>query len=131
MQCISKYTSGQTWCFEAVDVQRYIKDQLLVSIPLHQIRKHIKINKKLNYKKGNPRHVNLDTVRVKLLKQLFWIRIVNQLSGIKMLVNIDESSITKGTAQNCSCLKTGISCSIANLKWITLLIWLLQLQRMA
>ena len=116
MQYISKFASWQTGCFTAADVQEYIKDQLLVSIPLHQIRKHLKINEKLSYKKGNPRPVNLDVSRVKLLKQLFWIRFANQLSGIKMLINIDESSITKGTKKNYSWLRTGRSCSITNLK---------------
>ena len=116
MQCISKFASEQTGCFTAADVQGHIKDELLVSIPLHQIRKHLKINEKLSYKKGNPRPVNLDTNRRKLLKQLFLIRMANQLSGIKMLINIDESSITKLTKKNYSWLRTGRSCSITNLK---------------
>ena len=116
MKWVSKYVSEQTGCFTAIDVRNHIKDQLLVSMPLHQIRKHLRSKEKLSYKKGNPRPVNLDVSRIKLSRQLFWIRLANQLPGIKMLINIDESSITNGTTKNYSWLKTGRSWAITNQK---------------
>ena len=113
---ISKFASDQTGCFTSADVQRHVKNQLLIWVPLHQIRKHLKEKDRLSYKKGNPRPINLDVSRVKLLKQLFWIRIAKKVSNIRMLINIDESSITKDTRRNYSWLRTGKSWPINNTK---------------
>ena len=116
-QWISNSVSNQTEWFTAADVQGQIRDRLLVSVPLHQIRKHLKSNEGQSYKKGNLRPLNLDMIRVELLRRLFWVRIAKSISGIKMLVNIDESSVTKGTTKNYSWMKTGRSCSITNVKF--------------
>ena len=99
MQWISKFVSNQTGWFTAKDVQLQTKDQLLVSIPLNQIRKHLKNREGLSYKRGNPRPLNLDIIRVKLLRRLFWVRIAKNISEIKMMINIDESSVTRGTTK--------------------------------
>ena len=61
---------------------------------MHQIRKHLKKDRQ-SYKKENSRIINLDTSRVKFLRQLFRVRDTKQILEIKMLININESSITK------------------------------------
>ena len=116
-QWISKFVSNQTGWFTAADVQGQIKDRLLVSVSLHQIRKYLKNSEGLSYKKGNPSPLNLDMIRVELLRRLFWVRIAKSISGIEILVNIDESSVTKGTIKNYSWLKTWRSCTITNVKF--------------
>ena len=105
MQWISKFVSNQTGWFTAKDVQLQTKDQLLISIPLHQIRKHLKNREGLSYKRGNPRPLNLDIIRVKLLRRLLWVRIAKNISEIKILINIDKSSLTRGTTKNYSWLR--------------------------
>ena len=68
---ISDFVRKQTGWFDSIDVQRYIKSKLLILIPLHQIRKHLKRKEHLSFKKGNSRPATLNTERLKLLKSLF------------------------------------------------------------
>ena len=112
---ISKFISSQVGCYTSRDVQDHIYNSLSVMIPLHKIRKYLKQKEHLSYKKGNPRQIDLDFGRVNLLKKLFWIKIADKLSEINVLINIDESLITRDTSKKYSWLKTGVSCSIANI----------------
>ena len=112
---ISKYVWAQTHRFISADVQAYIKEQLLVTIPLHQIRKNLKEKLRMSYKKGNPRPVTLDVAKLRLTKQLFWIRLAQKLPEIKLLVNIDESSFSNSTKKNYSWLEKVKSCALNNI----------------
>ena len=86
-----------------------------ITIPLDKIIKYLKQKEHLSYKKGNSRSTDLDDERVKLLKKLFWLKILETLSGIKVLINIDESSIARDTSTKYSWFRSGLSCSIANI----------------
>ena len=112
---ILKYVLTQTGWFESKDVQDHIMNSLSVTIPLHQIRKYLKQKEHLSYKKGNSRPITLNIDRVELLRNPFWIKIASRLSEIKLLINIDECSITRSTKANYSWLKTGMSCSVTNI----------------
>ena len=113
---ISKFASEQAGCFTSIDVQRHVKNQLLIFVPLHQIRQHLKEKDRLSYKKGNPRPINLDLSRVRLLRQLFCVRIAKHIPDVQMLINIDETTITADTRSNYSWLKTEKSWPINNTK---------------
>ena len=104
---IFNYVLNLIGWFTAKNVQDNIKNDLSVMKPLHQIRNHLKLKKCLSYKKGNPRPININTDRVKLLRKLFWVKKADKLPEIKFLINIDESSITRFTINNYSWLKTG------------------------
>ena len=114
---ISKFVSEKTDHFTARDVHEHIRDQLWISVPLHQVRKHPKEKEHLSNKKGNARPATLNVDRIGLLKQQFWIRITRRLPDIKIMINVDENSITRDTKLNYSWLKTGVSCSITNIKF--------------
>ena len=60
----------------------------------------------LSYKRGNSHPLNLDIIRVKLLWLLFWVRIAKNISEIKMLINIDKSSLTRGTTKKLLMVET-------------------------
>ena len=111
---IFNYVRNQTGWFTAKNMQHHIKNELSVMIPLHQIRKHLKLKEGLSFKKGNSRPININIDQVKLLQKLFWVKIANILPEMKLLINIDESSISRYTTTNYSWLKTGTSCAITN-----------------
>ena len=78
-----------------------------VAIPLHQIRHHLKQVHNLSYKKGNPRPALLETERIILLKRLFCVKLAQRLFEVRILVNIDESTINKDTCRKYSWLEKG------------------------
>ena len=112
---ISKFILSQTGCGTSRDVQDHFQNCLSITIPLHKIKKNLKQKEHLSYKKVNSRPIAHDVEWVKLLKKLFWIKIAERPTGIKVLINIDESSITRDTSTKYSWLRTGMSCSIANI----------------
>ena len=112
---ISKYVRSISWSFTSSDIQMYILKEWSVLIPNHQIRKHLKSCERLSFKKGSSRPYALDVDKQKLQKQLFWVRLSQKLSSIKMLINLDESTINKDTKNNYSKLKIGKHCSINNI----------------
>ena len=112
---IADYISEQTKCFTAAHIQTHIIKEHLIVIPLHQIRQHLKLVHNLSYKKGNSRPAQLDTNRIRLLKQYFWVKLARRLSDVKILVNIDESTIQNDTCCKYSWLERGKSWSITNI----------------
>ena len=73
---ISDFVRQKTGWFDLIHLQRHIKTKLLIVIPLHQIRKYLKKKEHLSYKKGSSRPIDLNVERLRLLKILFWIRLV-------------------------------------------------------
>ena len=114
---IAEFIKLKTGCFTSKDVREYVREKLSVAIPLHQIRKHLKQREHLSYKKGSSRPISLNVPKLELTKQLFSIRLADQLSEIKMLANIDESAFNRDTKMNYSRLATGRSCSITNISF--------------
>ena len=63
---IERFIDRQWSPFSALDVQNYVKLELRMWIPLHQIRGFMKTRLGLSYKKGNWRSINLDMQSTKL-----------------------------------------------------------------
>ena len=114
---ISNFVRSQTACFVASDVQARIQKQLRVVVPIHQIRMHLKKVHNLSFKKGNPRLAWLDFEKIKLMRRLFCLKLAQRLNEIKLLVNMDESTINQDTKQNYSWLQRGKSWSVQNIKF--------------
>ena len=101
--------------FTSEDVRIYIKRKLSVLIPVHQIRRNLKTNEHLSFKKGSLRPLSLDSKKLELRKQLFWVLLAHRLSEIKIQINIDESSFSRDTKRDYSWLMKGKSLSITNI----------------
>ena len=75
----------------------------------------MKTSLNLNYKKGNKRPLNLDKERHNLLQQLYAVMLAKQLPNIKLLLNIDESTINRDTWNHYSWLRRGESWRLNNI----------------
>ena len=115
MDWISEYVKSISWRFTSLHVRRHILKNLSIPIPRHQICKHLKHNERLSYKKGSARPYTLDIKKLKLTKQLFWVKLAQSLPSIKILINLDESTVSKDTKANYSWLKTSKHWSINNI----------------
>ena len=112
---IKKYLENTTTPITSRKIQSHIFDQLGINVPLHQITNYLKCSLRMTYKKGNSRPVQVDLRRIDLCKHLFCICFVDKLRGIRVLFNVDETSINKETKINYSWLPTGISSRIRNI----------------
>ena len=64
--------------------------------------------------KGNSRPITLDMPRINILKTLFSVKLAKDLTNVKILINLDETSFNMDTKLNYSWLRRGYSCSIKN-----------------
>ena len=101
--------------FFALEVQNHIKLELGILLQLHQIRSFMKTSLNISYKKGNKLQLNLDREMHNLLQQLFTVMLVKQLSNIKLLPNIDESTINRDSWNHYSWLRIGEFWSLNNI----------------
>ena len=106
---IQKYVENTNGPFVASHVQQHIEQTLNASIPLHQIRRFLKTDLCLSFKRGSKRPSNIDRKRNIALKRLYAVRLSQKLSNIKLLCNLDESVINRDTIINYSWLKRGAS----------------------
>ena len=114
---IYDYVNAQQNWFNSSDVQIFIKSKLRIKIPTRQIAESLKIDHNLSFKRWNPRPVDLDSKRIDFLKKLFCAKIAKQLSTIKILISIDETSLNNDKTQAYSWLKRGKSWSVWNIKF--------------
>ena len=109
---ISEYIKSASERFTSLDIHKHIQKKLSVSIPRNQIWKYLKHSEKLSYKKGSARPYTLDVNKLKLTKQLFWVKLAQNLHNIKLLINLDESTANNDTKNSYSWLQTGKHWSI-------------------
>ena len=92
---IKKYVEKEFGWFTSIDVRSYVEDQLSIILSLHHIRKYLKLCHNLSFKKGRSRPILLNRRKLVLWKQLFWIKLAKELHNLKILINLDESTISK------------------------------------
>ena len=92
---IKEFVDNNTECFTSADVSSYVHEKLWINIPLHQIRRHLHDEHNLSFKKRRFRPIKLNQKKLSLLKQLFWVKLAKELKNIKVLVNLDECTISK------------------------------------
>ena len=115
-ELIQEYVWNTTGPFWLDNVSRYVKVKWGVEIQKHQLRMFLRDTVRLSYKKGKNRPAHLSIDFQNSLKWLFGIRFIHNLQKGWVLINIDESVISKNTRINYSWLPKGLSCPITNVK---------------
>ena len=98
-------------------IKAHVLNEWGANIPWHQLRRYLKQQKKLSYKKGWARRIDLDQNRLSYLRILYSIRLAKQLNEKILLINIDEVNFTTEVSNNRSWLKRGINCEIFSQKY--------------
>ena len=91
---VQDYIQDKLECFTTVDLKSHIKSKLNIDMPVHQVRFHLKSACNLSYKRGASRPIKLDAKREALLKQLFCLKLSKKLQDTKLLINLDEITIS-------------------------------------
>ena len=91
---MKEFIDNTSECFTSVNVNSYIKEKLCIDLPLHHIRQSLKYDHNLCYKMGRNRPIKLNQEKLVLLTQLFWIKLVKELENIRILINLDEWTIS-------------------------------------
>ena len=101
--------------FTWTDIWRIISEEFNIAVKPHVIRRVLKKDFALSYKKGSSRPTKLDEDRQMWLKSLFWLNLIqNFKNNIKILINVDGCVISNAIKQNYSWLSRGRSWAIFN-----------------
>ena len=103
--------------FNVKDVHKFIEIKLGNKFPLHKIRSLMKEQLGLSYKRINSRPNNINLKKLILTRILFSINISKFVANDILLVNIDETSFTKGTKTNYSWTPIGKNGELLNSKY--------------
>ena len=100
--------------FTWTDIWRIISEEFNITVKSHVIRRVLKKDFALSYKKDSSRPTKLDEDRQMWLKSLFWLNLIQNFKNIKILINIDGWVISNAIKQNYSWLSRGRSWAIFN-----------------
>ena len=115
---IREFLDNNVWHFNANDVCKNIALKLKRSLPLDKIRKLMKEKLHLSYKRINSRPCFINFEWLHLVRILFCLRLTNIVNNDTLLINVDETSITKDIKFNYSWTPIGKNSEIWNRKFL-------------
>ena len=110
-----EYWDMQTYPFISQDVANYMKERFGMKIGNNVYSKMMKENLLMSYKKGKSCISDLQKNRMELLKCWFAVHIIPNLSEFDMVININESSLSRATKLTHSWLTKGKACKLNNI----------------
>ena len=114
LKIVEEFIKQTKTAFTARSIQIYIRNKVKVLLPLHKIRNILKSEFHLSFKKGSSRRVDLNIDKMRYSKSLFTIEFIKSLSEADIILNLDESTISRSTKWEYSWLKTGENGRIHN-----------------
>ena len=113
-KCIEKYIESTQHAFNVKDVANYIYEELGLSFSVNFVRRFMKTNMNLMYKRVKPRPNNIDLVKLDLTRKLFAVKIAKCLSETTLIINMDQSFINRNMKSNRSWGLKGVEIELKN-----------------
>ena len=113
----ASYVYLQETPFRAKDVWSHVRDCLGARIDPRTMRKFLKKELSMSFKRASSRPSSLDMQRQHRLKMLFALIITKRFERCSCILNIDESSFSRLTKTDYTWLKRGVSGTVKNIKY--------------
>ena len=105
---ITAFVNGWEYTFNAKEITNHINSKLNTNYSTQFIRKVMKEDLKLSYKKVSSRPNNIDFNKLKAIRTLFAVKFAQIVDKNTLILNIDESVINRGTKNHYSWCSKGI-----------------------
>ena len=105
LKIVEEFIKQTKTTFTVRSIQIYIRNKVKVLLPLHKIRNILKSEFHLSFKKGSSRRVDLNIDKMRYSKLLFTIEFIKSLNEADIILNFDESTISRSTKWEYSWLK--------------------------
>ena len=99
---MSNYIENEQGVYTSKEVQMYLKSEYELNLSSSSIIQHMKSNHNLSFKRVSFRPVFTDFDHIQRLKLLFAVEFSNLVDNTRILVNIDETSLSRTTKINYS-----------------------------
>ena len=113
----SSYILSQEEPFRSHDVWREINNLFRIDISSKTMSKFMKTQMGLSFKRITSRPLSLDVERQHALKILFAVTLTKRIKNAKLLINVDESTLSKETKIKYTWALKGVSASAKNIKF--------------
>ena len=113
----SSYILCQEEPFRSHDVWRRIYNLFNIGIEAKTMSKFMKTQLGFSFKRITSRPQSLDVQRQYCLKILFAIALTKRIKDVKLLINVDESTLSRSTKINYTWTLRGVSASAKNIKF--------------
>ena len=115
---ITTFVNGWEYTLNAKEITNHINSKLSTNYSTQFIRKIMKEDLKLSYKKVNSRPNNIDFNKLKAIRTLFDVKFAQIVDKNTLILNIDESLINRGTKNNYSWCPKGIQKEAKNVPFV-------------
>ena len=92
---MSTYIRTTTTAFSCKDLRCHVYSNLKIMIPFHIWRRLLTEKFGLSFKKTSSRPIRLDVKRHPWMKAIFWVKILKMLTRIQIILNMDETSLSR------------------------------------
>ena len=110
-KAIKNYVKNTKVAFSSASIEKFIKQELNISIWSQSIAKFMKRELWMSYRKASSRPTNASSSLNRTLKSLFWIELSNIVDISHVYVNIDEVLFSNSTKVNYTWCEKG-KCNI-------------------
>ena len=115
---ITAFVNGREYTFNAKEITNNINSKLNTNYSTQFIRKVMKEDLKLSYKKVSSRPNNIDFNKLKAIRTLFAVNFAQIVDKNTLILNIDESLINRGTKNHYSWCPKGIQKEAKNIPFV-------------
>ena len=114
---VASYILSREEPFRSHDVWTRIQNLCNVEIKAKIMTKYMKTQLGLSFKRITSRPLNLDVERQHYVKVLFAVALTKRIKDAKLLINVDESTLSKETKNNYTWTLKGVPASAKNIKF--------------
>ena len=109
------YNKNWEFPYTVKDVKQNVDDSMDENFPGKIIWKLMKNNLNLSFKKWKSRPSNFNLSRAKAIRKLFWAHFANKLGPSTLIINVDESTVSRTSKINYSWSKKGANAELKNI----------------
>ena len=95
-----KYYEANSFAFNAEYVANFVNNSLNKDYPTYFIRDFMKTHANFSFKQVKPRPSSMDLEKLKFVRLLFKVEFLKQVTSDTLIINIDESSISRHIKPN-------------------------------
>ena len=111
---IKEYINSTNYPFNAVELTEIANEKLRTNYSVNLIRKILKFDLNMSFKRVMPRPNSIDLNRVKVVRQKFVEKFLQEVTIKSLIINIDESSINRHIKTNYSWSLKGTNKEVVN-----------------
>ena len=112
---MKEFIESQKFPYTAIDVKSYLKSKLDIDLPVQWIRKWLRNKFNYSFKRFSSKPINIDLEKLSKLRKIFSIKFSKNVNEDTLIINVDESTLSRSCKSFYSWSKKGQSTEFKNI----------------